>query len=214
MFKAIFWDNDGVLVETEHLYAKAIQQVFDRIGFEANAIEVYREETMRHGRGVFHVVQRVMDLSDEERDGLRRERDEAYRAFFAEGVSLKSGVEDVLKKLKASEKYKMGIVTACPRRAFDLIHAKTGVEQYMDFILTRDEFERSKPSPECYLKAVELTGFTPESCVAIEDSERGILAAKSAGITCWGIHSDFPMDMDLGQADRVLDDIKSTLTLL
>ncbi len=212
--KAIFWDNDGVLVETEHLYAQAIQQVFDRIGFKADAVELYKEETIKHGRGIFQVAQRVLGFSEEERNQMREERNKIYRSLVAEGVPLKNDVEEVLKQLKASGKYKMGIVTASYKQAFDIVHDKTGVTQYMDFVLTREDFERSKPYPECYLKAVEKVGFTPESCLAIEDSERGILAAKAAGIGCWSVLSDFTMGEGSDQADRSLENLTEILDIL
>jgi beta-phosphoglucomutase-like phosphatase (HAD superfamily) len=65
-----------------------------------------------------------------------------------------------------------------------MIHGRTDLLKYFDFVLTSADFTRSKPNPEPYLLAVERSGCAPQECVAIEDSERGLLAATLAGIRC------------------------------
>jgi HAD superfamily hydrolase (TIGR01509 family) len=78
----------------------------------------------------------------------------------------------------------MGVVTSSRRDHFDLIHERTDLLKYFEFVVTADDCARTKPDPDPYLRAIERSGVAPEECVAIEDSERGLVAATRAGIRC------------------------------
>jgi HAD superfamily hydrolase (TIGR01509 family) len=115
-------------------------------------------------------------------EGLRNRRNERYAGMLREGAPLLGGVEEALQSLHGQ--VSMGIVTSSRRDHFDLIHRASGLLRYFDFFLTREDYERSKPDPDPYRTAMTLHRLRGEECVVVEDSERGLLSARRAGIRC------------------------------
>ncbi len=203
MIKAIFWDNDGVLVDTEKLYYQANKEIFAEIGIDLSE-DVYVEYFLKRSSGTWHLAE-AKGLSQEEISKFRNERDELYSRFLLNDMKVIEGAEETLKKLYG--KYKMGIVTSSKKNHFDIIHNKSRLLQYFDFILTVDDYGKSKPAPDPYLKALELSGFKKEECVVIEDSERGLRAALAAGLKCFVIPTSLTKQSDFSGAEIILDKI-------
>ena len=172
MFKAIFWDNDGVLMDTEHLYYQANAAALARIGIPLTE-EMFRDISLRRGES-------VLDLAGGEEPSLRPVRDALYRELLAEEARPMPGIEEVLTLLHG--RMPMAIVTSCRRHNFMHMHRRSGLLRFFDFILTREDYGASKPDPEPYLTACTRAGLPPELCVAVEDSERGVVAACTAGL--------------------------------
>lgn len=210
MIKAIFWDNDGVLVDTERLYFLATQQVLASVGFHLTR-EDYVELFLVQGKGAWHLVE-ATGISAVEIGRLRRERGEVYAQLLANDACVIPGADDVLRSLHG--KYLMGIVTSSQKDHFNLIHRSTGLLQYIDFAITEGDVQRTKPDPEPYLRAIERSGFRADECLAVEDSERGLTSAKGAGLRCYVIPTDLTRGSQFANADRVLATIKEIPGLL
>jgi HAD superfamily hydrolase (TIGR01509 family) len=209
-FKAILWDNDGVLVETEHLYFEATRHVMASAGI-ALTQEQYVEFFLVQGRGAWHLAEeRGIDADDIER--LRDERNALYSDLLASGPRLTADVEHVLDALRG--RYVMGVVTSSRKDHFDVIHRSTGLLKYFDFVLAAGDYGQSKPDPEPYVRAVERSGVGREACVAIEDSERGLASAKGAGISCFVIPSALTRGREFAGADRILGSVVEILSVL
>ena len=101
----------------------------------------------------------------------------------------------------------MGVVTSSRKDHFDLIHRTSGLLEYFDFVLTADDFRRVKPDPEPYLLAVARSGIDPGACMAIEDSERGLQSATSAGISCIVVPTALTRGGSFAGAHRILESI-------
>ncbi len=208
--KAIFWDNDGVLVDTEHLYFQATQEVLASIGIRLTRDE-YIELFLVQGRGAWHVAEQRGIVPDEI-ERLRNQRNRRYSDLLAQAPRLIPGVREVLDALHG--KYVMGIVTSSRKDHFDVIHQTTGLLDYFDFVLTASDFIRVKPDPEPYLRAVERSGVGRDACVAIEDSARGLQAARSAGIGCIVVPTALTQGSDFSGADCILGNITEILDVL
>ena len=74
--------------------------------------------------------------------------------------------------------------------------------------------EEAKPAPEPYLRAVERLALAPERCLVVEDSERGLRAAKAAGLVCWVVPSELTRGGRFGDADAVLEDFAAVVDRL
>ena len=207
MIKAIFWDNDGILVDTERLYFSATKQIFSTIGINLTK-ELFIEFFLRKGNGTWHLAKEKGFSLDEIND-LRKQRDILYGKILHEEDSVIPGVKEVLENLH--KKYLMGIVTSSRKEHFEIIHKSSGLLQYFDFILAGGDYTKFKPDPEPYLLAVEKSGFNKEECLAIEDSERGLISAKKAGIKCFVIPSDLTCNGNFSTADKVLKNISEVL---
>ena len=105
-------------------------------------------------------------------------------------------------------------MTSSDPEPFARTHARTGLLGHFELVLTRDHYQRSKPDPEPYLRAVERLGAAPERCLVIEDSERGLGAAKAAGLSCWVIPSRLTRTGRFEAADAVLVDLAAAAARL
>ena len=84
----------------------------------------------------------------------------------------------------------------------------------MEFTLTREDYVFSKPDPEPYITALKRFGADPESCLVIEDSQRGLQSAIAAGIDCAIVHNDFTANHNFSGARYMLGSIKEMLDIL
>ena len=178
--KAVFFDNDGVLVETEHLYFRATREIFERRGILLTE-EMYVEHFLRQGNGAWFLLEQK-DCPPQEIESLRRERNRIYAELLREETVLIPGVDAALQRLRG--KVLMAIVTSSRRDHFELIHRQTGILPYFDFSLTREDYKKAKPDPEPYLQAIHRTGCPAHECLVLEDSERGLASAAAAGLRC------------------------------
>jgi HAD superfamily hydrolase (TIGR01509 family) len=207
MFKAVFFDNDGVLVETEHLYFRATREVFARKGMTLSK-EMYVEYLLRQGKGAWFLLEQD-GCSSREIENLRRERNRIYSALLQSETIVIDGVEAALQRLYG--KVLMGIVTSSRRDHFAIIHRKTGILPYFNFYLTVEDYEKAKPAPEPYLKAVEKSGFMPAECLVVEDSERGLMAAAAAGLRCIVVPRGMTGNGEFAEAYRVRKNIAAAV---
>jgi HAD superfamily hydrolase (TIGR01509 family) len=209
-FKAILWDNDGILVDTEHLYCKATRQVLGKVGVELSDCE-YRELFLTQNNGAWHLAA-ARGHSEDELELLRAERGELYCELLRGRNHAIAGVEDVLQTLHGD--YTMGVVTSSHRDHFEIIHSSTGLLRYFDFVLTREQYANSKPDPEPYLAAIAKTGLSVDQCIAVEDSPRGLVAATRAGLKCVVIPTGLTVGGDFTGAYKVLGNIRELPAVL
>lgn len=180
MIDAIFWDNDGVLVDTEHLYFEATRDVLDTIEIPLTEDD-YRELFLLQGRGAWHLAE-ARGIPPPEVEALRQRRNARYAELISREPRVLPHVLDVVSSLHG--RYRMGIVTSSRRDHFEIIHRGTGLLPYFDFVVTADDCPRTKPCPDPYLRAIEASGVDPAAGVAVEDSARGLEAATAAGLRC------------------------------
>jgi HAD superfamily hydrolase (TIGR01509 family) len=134
--------------------------------------------------------------------------------MFAASLPLKSGAVELLDTLRAA-KYPMAIVTSSSRRAADAHLRLAGIHDRFDAILTRDDVVRGKPSPDLYLLAASRFGATPESCVAVEDSNHGVASALAAGaITIMVPDMVPPTETSRANCAAVVPDLGAVLEML
>lgn len=201
---SIFWDNDGVLVDTDGLYFRATQTVLATIGVDLT-VEQFKEISLRRGESTFTLAVR-QGIGIKEIARLRAERDRIYAELLGSQSWVIDGAEEVLHSLHGQ--VRMGVVTSTRRRHFEIAHAKGGLIPFLDFVLTREDFQQTKPNPEPYLTAMARHGLRPEECLVVEDSERGLAAATAAGLPCLIVLSEWTKDGDFHGACRVVENIR------
>jgi HAD superfamily hydrolase (TIGR01509 family) len=201
--KAIFWDNDGVLVDTERLYFQATQDIMTAAGAPLSEDD-YLEYFLRQGTGAWHLLAE-RGASPDHIVTLRQARNDRYSELLREHACAIDGVAGVLEQLHG--RYLMGVVTSSRKDHFDLIHARCDLLRYFDFVLTAADFPRVKPHPDPYLMAIDRSGASPDECIAVEDSERGLEAATRAGIRCIVIPTPLTRGGAFGAAARLVDSV-------
>jgi len=206
-YQYIFWDNDGVLVDTEGLYCQASREALAQIGFTLSD-QQFAEVSLASGRSVFELATTDQALMEK----LRHWRNRRYCELLSGQELVLPGVRATLEQL--APRLGMAVVTSSRRDHFNLIHANSGLLGYFDFILCREDYLAAKPDPEPYLLALERSGCTARQCLVIEDSARGLAAAKAAGLTCWVTPSPQTRSQDFSAADRILEHLGELTALL
>jgi HAD superfamily hydrolase (TIGR01509 family) len=197
--KAIFWDNDGVLVDTEHLYFAATRDALRELGHELTESE-FVDFSLRKGASCFDLV--AARVSEARIEAARLARNALYAESLA-NTELIPGVRETLGRLHG--RVPMAVVTSSRPEHFSLQHSRTGALPFFEFVLTKADFTRSKPDPQPYLLAAARAGVAPEECLVIEDSERGLVAATRAGMRCAVVPRGFTKLSDFSSALHVLE---------
>lgn len=210
MFDAILWDNDGILVDTEELYLEATRDALARVGVELPR-EIFLEHFLVQSTGAWHLAE-ARGATAADVVALKAWRDGRYAELLASRPLLIDGAAEAVRVLGA--RYPMAIVTSCRRHHFELIHRETALLAAFRHVVCSEDVTRYKPDPEPYLHGAALLGVDPRRCLAIEDSRRGLLAAKAAGLTCWVIPRGLTVTQDFTAADRVLASLAEAVALL
>lgn len=197
----ILWDNDGVLVDTEHLYYRANQDVLSEAGL-AITMEEYVDALLVQARGVWHLFEDAgFDAADIDR--IKKRRNDIYSRYLETEPLVVDGVRDVLDRLH--ERFRMAVVTSSRRDHFEIIHRRTGLLPYFDFTIASEDVQRPKPDPEPYVAALTRAGAGPAEAVVVEDSERGLRAALAAGVPCFVVPTVLTRQSDFSGAAAILD---------
>ncbi len=198
--KALLWDNDGILVDTEPLFFQATLEHLAPHGVTLDE-ELYVEYVMRRGRSLFELVAE-RGVGEEEIRRIRARRDDRYAELLRDGVRVLAGVREALAAVHGH--IRMAIVTASGREHFEMIHQPLGLLEHFEFVLTEGDYEHHKPHPDPYLTAARRLGLDPTECMAVEDSERGLQAAVAAGMRCLVVPGAFSADCDFSAAHEIL----------
>jgi beta-phosphoglucomutase len=204
--RAVVFDFDGVLADTERLHLRAYQEVFSRHGWTLDEREYFDQylgyddaylfETFGHNRGL------ALDAST--RQTLFREKVAAFAALVASGQALFPGAAACVRTL--SDRFKLAIASGSLREEIVRVIEPAALSSYFPVIVGADDVGRSKPAPDPYLEAVKRLGVAPAAAVAVEDSRWGLFAAKAAGLRRIGITTSYPAS-ELTDAELVIDSI-------
>jgi len=182
LIKAIIFDFDGLIVDTESAWYEAFKDVFRQYGvdlplslwgkcigttFEAFDPFDYLEEQLK----------RNID-----REAVVRQTKERHDVLMATR-GLRPGVRQYLETAK-QRRFGIGLASSSNRNWVEPYLKQYGIIQYFDAILTADNVKKVKPDPELYLKALSSLNVKGEEAVAFEDSLNGLRAAKAAGLYC------------------------------
>lgn len=216
--KAIFFDQDGVIIDTEKDgHRVAFNETFKASGYDFEwGVDRYREllqisggkERMRH---YFHEENLFTDLSKGEEDdfikNLHKKKTEIFISLIEAGkLPLRTGVKRVMKE--AMEKgVRLGVCTTANERSANAIARGMLRDIEFEFVLAGDVVSKKKPDPEIYLLALESSGLRPEECVVIEDSRNGILAAKAADLYVVATTNVYTEEEDLSDADIIMSSL-------
>ena len=152
---------------------------------------------MAHGRNAWELA-RQRGASESDIIQARQHRNVRYRELLSTEPIDIVGIEDVLAEL--AHDYRLAIVTTALAEDFELIHRHRNIVPLVDFVITREMYENSKPHPDPYLEALDRFNIGPNVALAVEDSQRGLQAAIAAGLDCAVVHNAFTSTQDLSAA--------------
>lgn len=205
---AVVFDNDGLLLDTESVWTRAEEDLFELRGTEftpADKLELVGTSAEIAGG----ILERR--LGEPGRAGeLIEELNELVVAELEHGVEAMLGAREVLERLQG--KVPLGLVSNSPLRFVRRSIELAGFEDFFDVVLSAHEVEAPKPAPDPYLEACRRLGVEPgPDVVALEDSPTGVAAARAAGLTVIGIPSVEGVLLDEAHhlAESLLDEVVS-----
>ena len=211
--KAVIFDMDGVLVDSEPLWTESLVKFLARRKIKINPKnKEYKEYKRRlmgcrqvesitffkklyQLKGIYQLKGRVGDLI--------KERKRILFKIFRKKLKLRAGALRVIKKLN-QEKIPLGLASSSSRDIIEFVLNKFNLKKYFQVCLSTEEIINGKPAPDIFLKVAQKLGAEPSQCLVFEDSPRGVRAAKRAGMKCIAILHQFNRRKDLKEADKII----------
>lgn len=197
--KAVIFDRDGVIINTDGIVIYSVKEAFKRLGF------VVQDEDVPQiiGRSFDVYKDYFVKKWDFNLDEYRK----IQNGIFYENLNKAEFFQGALDLIKClhTKKVPIAVTTSAGREGTMLILNKAGIAEMFDVIITKDDITNFKPHPEPYLKTAEKLGVEAKYCVAIEDTALGVESAKNAGMMCIAIPNEHTRDQDFSTADVVLE---------
>ena len=214
--RAVIFDFDGVIADTEPMHLKAAQHVLADAGIALDAHDYYRRYLGFDDAGMFRAIATDRGISLDRRAiaALVEGKSQILLSLIDEGSVLFAGVRELVRLCAAN--VPLAIASGALAHEIDLILRRIGLREAFQVIVGAEDAPRSKPAPDPYVRAVEMlrevvppNDLVASQCVAIEDSRWGLESARAAGLRCVAVAHTYPAE-SLRGADFVantLDDI-------
>ncbi|CDF79033.1 HAD-superfamily hydrolase [Formosa agariphila KMM 3901] len=205
MLKAVLFDMDGVIVNTEPLHYKAYYDMFKTVNVEV-PLELYQSYTGRSTISTCRGICEHFGLQNAPEELVQLKR-KAFQKLFKNDpdLDLLPGVLDLIKNY-----YNNGITLVLASSASQItihdVFTRFELDQYFKGRISGADLEASKPHPEIFERAAEIAGFAPSECMVIEDSTSGIKASHTAGIYCVAYKSPHSKNQDYTLANKLISD--------
>lgn len=179
--KALLFDLDGLIFDSEKVYYRCWKRAGEAYGFEIP------HETLLALRSCDSTVARERLETSLGQEGvydlIRARRKELMKPYLTQELpELKTGVKEFLQMVRESSDVRKAVVTQSRRSEKERLLEGVGLLQYFDEVVSADDVKRGKPFPDIYECACRRLSLKPEECVAFEDSPNGIVSAHDAGV--------------------------------
>lgn len=180
MIKAIIFDMDGLMIDSERVTFECYQEILKGMNLTMDE-EFYKTLLGKPLKGIY---QRFYDVYGNDfpiEDVIKDVHALMAKRFETEGVPIKTGLKSLLEYLKENN-YKTIVATSSNRDRVDTILSQAQITDYFDDSICGDEVTKGKPNPEVFLKSCQKLGVNVDEAIVLEDSEAGIQASYDAGI--------------------------------
>src|SRR3990170_2647224 len=202
MIKAVIFDMDGVMIDSEPLWEKAERILLARRGIDYNP--TYRDKIVGlNQKDSGRLLKETFNLP-ETIEELLAERIEILLPLYEKELELVPGLITILKEVKESG-FLLALASSSPYKVINFVLGKFSLNEFFSVVVSGESVEFGKPHPDIYLYTAKKLRVEPEECVVIEDSINGVKSAKSAGMLCIAIPDKRLSRNEFQIADLVVD---------
>lgn len=204
MIKAVIFDMDGVIVDSEPIMDIVLIQFFDEMNIE---FDKYIAKDFRGGssEAFWRELKRIYSLPEPVDYYVNERLKRTIEYYKNNGVKLIDNVIDLIEEFKTLN-LKIALATSAAHERMQVTLDILNLEKYFDVLVSSRFIKNAKPDPEIFLYASNSLKLDPDNCIVIEDSSNGIIAAKEAGMYAVGF--DKAGEQDLSNADLIVNDFK------
>jgi len=210
--KAVVFDKDGVLADSETINLRSAFEVFRAHGYELGPED---EPTIvgRHPITYVPVLAQRVGMPEEEQRRVIEEQDAVYTRVWEEEGRLFGGAREAIDAVRRLG-LGVGLATSSSRLEVEAFLDRFELADAFDVTLSLDDVERPKPDPEIYVSAAVRLGVPAAEMLVVEDSVHGIRAAKGAGAVCVAVRTRLVRPEHTDMADAYIDSIGELIALL
>ncbi|MDF2506004.1 HAD family hydrolase [Clostridium sp.] len=205
MLKAVIFDMDGVLIDSEPDHLRIHEEMVKWLGIEPLSVDhskyigattSYKWSDIKSKYDLNYSVQELVDMN----------RNNYFEYITSKDAIIEpiSGVDKLVKNIHKNG-FKLAVASSSPINVIETVVESIGLEKCFDVLISGDYVERSKPNPDVFLYAAEKLRINPKNCLVVEDSHNGSIAAKRAGMKCVGYKNINSENQDLSSADLIMD---------
>ncbi|MEK6407281.1 MAG: HAD family phosphatase [Acidobacteriota bacterium] len=212
MLRAIIFDCDGVIADTEPFHLAAFDRVLREEGIAITEEDYFANYLSLDDRSCFTRAfgERGRSLTQDQLNEMIGRKAEYVRQMMQAGLQIFPGAAEFIHR--AAECYPLAIASGALRIEIELILEYGGLRDCFRVIVSSEDVARSKPNPDPFLEALDLLNalsgdpIKPGECLVIEDSIRGIRAAREAAMPCLAVSNTYPKEK-LSEANRIVDSL-------
>lgn len=205
MAKAVIFDMDDVIIDSTVMHIRAWNLVLHKYNVSFDDID---SKTIAgfFGLRMRNIANGLIDYFklDADPKAIDDEREDVFFGLISKNLKPSKGLIGLLEMLK-ERGMKLALATSGVREYAELVLDKLKLDGTFNAVVTGDDVKNGKPDPECFLKAADKLEVEPKDCIVIEDAEKGVQAAKAAGMKAIGYQNlSHPYKQDLKKADLVV----------
>lgn len=209
-FKAILFDMDGVIIDSEPEHERAFREMFEILGYgQTHGIDF----PAYYGRSDITLLQDFVRAHSPAQtvEQLAQLKHQRFVDIIRRKKPLFAGIPQLVHDL--SLRYQLAIGSGSFHRVINEVLAMENLRRYFPVVVSSQDVPKGKPAPDIYLRAAELLGITPGDCVVVEDAEAGVQSALTAGMQVIAITNSLPATR-LSNATRVVETYAELRSLL
>ncbi len=207
-YKAIIFDMDGLILDTETIESRSFAKVLDEYGVEPRPNPNGLIHDIGGGGGYFEKFKEKYELSESVENIRDKKRAHWAQMVREEGIQAYPGFMELLKLLK-DEGFIIALASNRNETLVRLVLDTLGVTSHFDFIVGgQHETMRQKPFPDLYIHTAEKLGINPAECVVLEDTETGVISAKAAGMKVIAVPNIYTKEHNFNGADIIVESLK------